>query len=206
LGTYSIIENRIFIPPHVLSRIAWRMCSSVHPGRMIGLMLLCSGGVFLAPVADGGASAALESRAMGLQALPRGQLAQYQGTRAGQYQNRAPNLRRLSAWNGKSAIRDLELASSIAVIVISPFSEFYSTESSVHVQSTARHRIRTPIAAQNDQTIGDSISHQKSAVSNGNPRLMLQIGAILGFVYLVFLTVWFWTTRYRAQPPRSART
>jgi hypothetical protein len=27
---------------------------------------------------------------------------------------------------------------------------------------------------------------------------MVQVGAALGFVYLAFLTVWFWATRVRA--------
>ncbi len=31
-------------------------------------------------------------------------------------------------------------------------------------------------------------------------RLMTQIGMLLGFVYLGFLTVWFWATRGRSQP------
>jgi hypothetical protein len=33
-------------------------------------------------------------------------------------------------------------------------------------------------------------------------RLMMQIGMLLGFVYLGFLTVWFWATRGRSQPAR----
>jgi hypothetical protein len=33
---------------------------------------------------------------------------------------------------------------------------------------------------------------------------MLQIGAALGLIYVGFLAVWFWATRFRLQPPRSA--
>jgi hypothetical protein len=35
---------------------------------------------------------------------------------------------------------------------------------------------------------------------------MLQIGAVLGLVYLAFLAVWFWATRFRIRPPTSAST
>lgn len=38
-----------------------------------------------------------------------------------------------------------------------------------------------------------------------NTRLMLQIGIVLGLAYLVFLGVWFWTTRFRGRLGRSAR-
>ena len=31
-------------------------------------------------------------------------------------------------------------------------------------------------------------------------RLLMQIGIVLGTVYLAFLTVWFWATRMRATP------
>jgi hypothetical protein len=32
---------------------------------------------------------------------------------------------------------------------------------------------------------------------------MLQIGQVLGTVYLAFLALWFWATRIRTPPPRS---
>jgi hypothetical protein len=35
---------------------------------------------------------------------------------------------------------------------------------------------------------------------------MLQIGAVFGLIYVAFLGVWFWATRFRMGPPRSART
>jgi hypothetical protein len=31
-------------------------------------------------------------------------------------------------------------------------------------------------------------------------RLVMQIGMLLGVVYLAFLTVWFWATRLRWNP------
>jgi hypothetical protein len=35
-------------------------------------------------------------------------------------------------------------------------------------------------------------------------RLLVQLGIVLGFVYLAFLTVWFWATRLRWNPRRLA--
>jgi hypothetical protein len=34
----------------------------------------------------------------------------------------------------------------------------------------------------------------------GDTRLLMQIGMLLGTVYLAFLTVWFWATRLRWNP------
>jgi hypothetical protein len=36
-------------------------------------------------------------------------------------------------------------------------------------------------------------------------RLMLQIGIALGLAYVGFLLFWFWATRFRPRPQRSAR-
>jgi hypothetical protein len=35
---------------------------------------------------------------------------------------------------------------------------------------------------------------------------MVQSGAVLGFVYVAFLAVWFWATRFRTRSQRPART
>jgi hypothetical protein len=37
-------------------------------------------------------------------------------------------------------------------------------------------------------------------------RLMLGIGLLLGIAYLLFLTVWFWATRFRTRPARAGRS
>jgi len=34
---------------------------------------------------------------------------------------------------------------------------------------------------------------------------MLQIGLVLGMVYLAFLVLWFWATRFRTKPHWGAR-
>jgi hypothetical protein len=60
---------------------------------------------------------------------------------------------------------------------------------------------------------GGSLRHalqpRRAGVANPqelrNTRLMLQIGIVLGLAYLVFLGVWFWTTRFRGRLGRSAR-
>jgi hypothetical protein len=33
---------------------------------------------------------------------------------------------------------------------------------------------------------------------------MFRLGAALGLVYVAFLAAWFWATRFRVRPPRSA--
>jgi hypothetical protein len=35
---------------------------------------------------------------------------------------------------------------------------------------------------------------------------MLQLGGLFGVAYLVFLVFWYWATRFRPRPPRSAHT
>jgi hypothetical protein len=49
------------------------------------------------------------------------------------------------------------------------------------------------------QTIRDAPEEIEDGLSDS--RLMVQIGALLGFVYLGFLTVWFWATRRRPSAP-----
>ena len=43
--------------------------------------------------------------------------------------------------------------------------------------------------------VGDVRDEAEDGLSDS--RLMTQIGMLLGFVYLAFLTVWFWATRGR---------
>ena len=58
------------------------------------------------------------------------------------------------------------------------------------IQTPVRSNDR--ISAPNDRSIGQTIGP-----GNGSdPRLMIQIGASLGLVYLAFLAVWFWATRF----------
>jgi hypothetical protein len=56
------------------------------------------------------------------------------------------------------------------------------------------------ISPSNDRSIGEQIGSENGR----DPRLMIRIGATLGLVYLAFLAVWFWATRFRMRPPSSA--
>jgi hypothetical protein len=38
-----------------------------------------------------------------------------------------------------------------------------------------------------------------------NTRAMLKLGMLFGFGYLVFLAVWFWSTRFRSKARRPLR-
>jgi hypothetical protein len=47
-----------------------------------------------------------------------------------------------------------------------------------------------------DDVVGDARDEAEDGLNDS--RLMTQIGMLLGFVYLAFLSVWFWATRGRA--------
>lgn len=61
---------------------------------------------------------------------------------------------------------------------------------------------RTPLAINSaiDRPISQSIEAR-----DRDPRRMLQIGAVLATIYVLFLATWFWATRLRARPPGRAR-
>ena len=46
-----------------------------------------------------------------------------------------------------------------------------------------------------DEVVRDAADEATDGLSDS--RLMTQIGMLFGFVYLGFLTVWFWATRVR---------
>ncbi len=56
------------------------------------------------------------------------------------------------------------------------------------------------IDSRNDHRIGGAIASE----TNRDPRVMLDIAAVLGLSYLGFLAVWFWATRVRMRPRSSA--
>ena len=62
------------------------------------------------------------------------------------------------------------------------------------IQTPVRSNDR--ISAPNDRSIGRQIGSENGS----DPRLMIRIGATLGLVYLAFLAVWFWATRFRMRP------
>ena len=121
----------------------------------------------------------------------------------------------------------MELTAPIPMGVISPFSNFNSAISNTNAQHSRPSRTSRSVAAENDRSIGNRIGswncrhatcfaeveaptnarrYHLAGPSDGNPRVMLQIGAILGLAYFAFLAVWIWATRFRIRPPRSAST
>jgi len=56
------------------------------------------------------------------------------------------------------------------------------------------------ISTRNTRSIGSWIG----AENGRDPRVMLDIAGALGLVYLAFLAVWFWTTRFRMRPSSRA--
>ncbi len=130
---------------------------------------------------------------------------QYHGTNTRQYHEIAASSGPISAWLRARGSSRSELANSIYPLVISP--DFASSSPKRHKKSNAS------VSSQSDDWIGSqnsgSISSQIAAANertSSDPRLMLQIGALLGLIYVAFLAVWFWATRFRLRPPRSAST
>jgi hypothetical protein len=214
------------MPASVSNRIVSRRCFSASSCRGIGILLF-SLLVYLAPAASVSAARALETHTQGAATLQQGRIAQYHGTRSGQYHRRAVGSRRMSAWNLGSSRLGVELTAPIAARVISPFFVFRSAISSASAYNLLVSRSNERIAVWNGRPIGNRIGrwvcprktcspeletlaradrYQRSAPSSRDPRLMLQLGGILGLVYLAFLAVWIWATRFRIRPPRSART
>jgi hypothetical protein len=96
--------------------------------------------------------------------------------------------------------RSGEFVNSISGGVISRLFTPHSPNSISKVEIRTSSRSATQIDRQNDHPIGRQI-----AAENGrDPRLMLDIAKALGLVYLAFLAVWFWATRFRMRPPSSA--
>jgi hypothetical protein len=173
----------------------------------------------------GSAARSPEAREMAGETAHEAQKTQYHGVGSGQYQGQAAALLRISAWNRGIRRNALELTTPIAANVISPFKSFHSGISSANEQYSARFDPETP--SRNDRSIRNRIGsrdclrescsskleappgarrYHESAPSDRNPRLMLQLGGVFGLLYLAFLAIWVWATRFRIQPPRGART
>lgn len=132
-----------------------------------------------------------------------GQIGQYHGTWARQYHGIAATFGRLSAWQGASWGSNAKFSAPIAKRVISPLFDFHSGISRTKLQKPVASRSADRIAVRNDRSIGAQIGSGTETESR-NPRLMLQLGGVFGLVYVAFLAVWFWATRFRMRPPTSA--
>jgi hypothetical protein len=134
-----------------------------------------------------------------------GQIGQYHGTWGRQYHGIAARSGPLSAWRRTSRFADSEFSGPIVGRVISPIFTLHSEIGNAKAQI----RLDSPPGDRTGARKGRSIGAQIGAGNeprSGDPRLMLQIGAVFGLIYVAFLGVWFWATRFRMGPPRSART
>jgi hypothetical protein len=123
-------------------------------------------------------------------------MGQYHSLEARQYHR----VGRSSAPVSASLSRSREFADSISARVISRLFTSHSPNSIPKVIIHTRFHVSGQISSQNDRSIGEQIASENGR----DPRLMIRIGATLGLVYLAFLAIWFWATRFRMRPPSSA--
>jgi hypothetical protein len=119
-------------------------------------------------------------------------MAQYHGSHGGQYHVGVARFHGGSVLHRATSRRAVELKALIYGSVISPVLHF---QPAIEPGST-----RIAINSSIHPRIPQSIEPR-----NGDPRLMLQIGAVLGTIYIVFLATGIWATRVRARPPGRAR-
>jgi hypothetical protein len=139
---------------------------------------------------------------------------QYHGGSGRQYQQDRTRPRPVPAWN-QASNEGRELADRL----ISPFFSFDFVVSRALVQKPAISGFKSQAAFANDRSIADPIlaktcsgtpcidtTDREAAGDTRDEQLMLQIGGLFGILYLAFLVVWFWVTRFRGRPASSART
>jgi hypothetical protein len=124
------------------------------------------------------------------------EIAQYHGSARGQYHEIAPSSARLSAWLSGPWSPSSELRNAISAQVISPIFTRDSLFGSRKRRSDRLTGSSTWIGSQNARQI-----HPETG---SDPRAMVELAAALGFIYVAFLAVWFWATRFRVRPPSSA--
>lgn len=164
------------------------------------MLLVSVAYLVLAPTA--GASGGPQTGKIEAIASEKGQLGQYHGTEGRQYHGIEARFGRISAWRHPSGGFGTGLNGPISVAVISPFFTSHLQIPGTKLQKSPLSRGR--ITDQNDRSIGAQIG-AGTEPQNRDPRLMLQIGGIFGLVYVAFLAVWFWATRFRMRPTGSAR-
>jgi hypothetical protein len=177
---------------------------SAHAHRWAWIVLLTSL-ASLVLVANTGASGRPKTGNTGAAAPEEGQSRQYQGPQRWQYHGIEPRFGRTLAWQDSSNGSAAELNIPITSDLISPNSTSHSPIASADNENLLFSRPGSRIADRNGASIGTQIGSGTDREGR-DARLMLEIGAALGLVYLAFLAVWFWTTRIRMHPPTSART
>lgn len=160
---------------------------------------------YLVLAANAGASGRPATGTTGAAAPEGGQSRQYHGTQGWQYHGIETRFGRSLAWRDASSGSAAELNIPITTNVISLNSNSNSAIASVKLQKLLFSRPGSQIADRKHGSIGTQIGAGTDRQSR-DPRLMLQIGAVLGLAYLAFLAVWFWATRFRMRRPKSART
>jgi hypothetical protein len=188
MGSFRIIESKTRPSVCISRHIA-------HP-RSAQRSVVCAISIVLVAF---GASIA-PTHALGATTAPRGvrtgKMAQYHRLEGRQYHEMSWSTGAASAWLGES----LEFRNAIPMAVISRLFTLHSPNSISKVMIQHSSRPGDRISSRTDRSIEEQIGR-----GNGrDPRLMLQIGAVLGLVYLAFLAVWFWATRFRMRPPSSA--
>jgi hypothetical protein len=143
-----------------------------------------------------------------------GQARQYHGREGPQYHQR-----RVQEWPLPAPSRAPNGASELKYRLLSTPFKVDFVVSDLNQRKLAISRFVSLLGAANDRLIVDRIptgtcsptpcidqTDEVSAADTRNERLMLQLGGLFGVVYLVFLVVWYWATRFRPRPPRSAPT
>jgi hypothetical protein len=192
MGRFHIIETTTHSPSFISHDVAPRrrgLASKVGPMSIVLAAFL----TYFGPALTGGASARAGPPQ---EAIKAPEMRQYHSLRASQYHR----VTRSSAPGSASLSRSGEFVNSISGRVISRFFTPHSRKSisKVVIRDSSRSAVR--IGRQN----GPPISRQIAAENGRDPRLMLDIAKALGLVYLAFLAVWFWATRFRMRPPSSA--
>jgi hypothetical protein len=121
---------------------------------------------------------------------------QYHGLEGRQYHRDGLRSASDSRWLRESRSSKGELENTISFSVISRISASHSSKPMAKLLISDHPRFDTRIGVLN--------SSQIRSQKNRDPRLMLQIGAAFGLVYVGFLASWFWATRFRMRPPRDA--
>ena len=192
MGRFRIIGTKTHTPV-CISRHIDRRRQLLRSRLGLTSIVLAASVAYFAPVAAGAAPARAGPPAGAVQTAEMGQ---YHGREARQYHRGA----RSSAPASASLSRSREFVNSISARVISRVFTFYSPNSTSKVMIQTPVRPNDWISPSNDRSIGGQIGSENSR----DPRLMIRIGATLGLVYLAFLAVWFWATRFRMRPPSSA--
>lgn len=192
MGRFRIIETATD-PAACISRHIDQSRHLLRSRVRLASIVLTAFAAYFGPTVTGGASARAGPPLRPLQTL---ETRQYHGLEARQYHR----VGRSSGPASASLSRPRELANPISARVISPL---FTSHSPNAIQQSMIHTPFHPsprIGVRNDRSIGGQIG----AENGRDPRVMLDIAAALGLVYLTFLALWFWATRFRMRPPSSA--